>query len=89
MVRGVRVRQGDFAEPASLAHAFEGERVIVADEEHHTRLRSSGLPEPVLDIVIGMFVASRNGEFSRIDPALEQRVGRKPLSVRDLLARKK
>lgn len=85
----IRLTGGEALDLAEIASLASLERVVVSDEEHRARLRSFGLPERVQDIVIGMFVASRNGEFAAIDPTLERLVGRKPVSVRDLLASKK
>jgi len=76
----------DLAQIAGLASL---ERVVVTDEEHRARLGTFGLSPVVQDIVMGMFVASRNGEFAAVDPTLERRVGRRPISIREMLAAKK
>jgi NAD(P)H dehydrogenase (quinone) len=46
-----------------------------------------GLPQPVADMLLGMFAASRAGEFAAVDPTLEQLLGRPPLTVREVLAK--
>ena len=35
---------------------------------------------------LGLFRASRRGEFAAVDPTLERLLGRRPLTVRDVLA---
>jgi NAD(P)H dehydrogenase (quinone) len=38
-------------------------------------------------MLLGLFVASRAGEFAAVDPTLEQLLGRPPLTVREVLAK--
>jgi len=35
---------------------------------------------------VGLFAASRNGEFAAVDPTLERLLGRPPMLMRDVLA---
>lgn len=35
---------------------------------------------------LGLFLASRQGEFAAVDPTLERLLGRPPVSMRDVLA---
>jgi hypothetical protein len=37
-------------------------------------------------MLLGLFLASRRGEFAAVDPALESLLGRPPVSMRDVLA---
>ena len=37
-------------------------------------------------MLVGLFAASRNGEFAAVDPTLERLLGRPPLTIRDVLA---
>jgi NAD(P)H dehydrogenase (quinone) len=36
-------------------------------------------------MLVGMFLASRNGEFARVDPALGRLIGRPPMTLRDVM----
>ena len=44
-------------------------------------LRQSG-------VMLGLYRASRAGEFATVDPTLERLLGRRPLGMRDLMAEK-
>jgi hypothetical protein len=39
-------------------------RVTVADKEHRAGLISHGVPESRADLLLGLFAASRDGEFA-------------------------
>ena len=41
----------------------------------------------VVHIALGLYRASRAGEFSAVDPTLERLLGRRPTTMRDFLAR--
>ncbi len=74
---------------AAIASELTGreiKRVTVTDEQHRDNLLSHHLPEPVADLLLGLFAASRKGEFVAVDPTLEQLLGRPPMSMRDVLA---
>jgi NAD(P)H dehydrogenase (quinone) len=61
-------------------------RVIVNDKEYRAGLISRGAPESRADLLVGLFAASRKGEFASVDPTLEHLLGRPPVSLRDVLA---
>lgn len=46
---------------------------------------AAGLPAPVVELSLGMFVASRQGEFAPADPTLERLIHREPVPLRDVL----
>lgn len=48
-------------------------------------LVAAGRPEPVADLLLGLFVASRQGAFCPADPTLGRLTGRTPMSLRDVL----
>ena len=60
-------------------------RVTVTDEEWRAGLISHGVPEPQAGMFLGLFLASRQGEFAAVDPTLERLLGRPPMSMRDVL----
>lgn len=78
----------DMEELAAIASDVTGReirRVVVADEQFHAGMLAGGLPEHVAALGLGMFVASRQGEFARTDPTLAGLIGRAPTFVRDVL----
>ena len=79
----------DLAELAGVASALLGRsirREVIADEELRARVTARGLPPGAVAAVLGLYVASRNGEFATVDPTLERLLGRRPTSMRDVLA---
>ncbi|QBD81000.1 NAD-dependent epimerase/dehydratase family protein [Ktedonosporobacter rubrisoli] len=60
-------------------------RVVVPDTEYRAGLVAHGFPEEGADMYMGIFRASRRGEFSRVDPTLARLIGRAPKSMRDIL----
>lgn len=61
-------------------------RVVVPDEAHRAALVGFGVAPERADLLMGAFVASRQGEFAAVDPTLERLLGRPPLSMRAVLA---
>lgn len=69
---------------AEVASKVSGRRIEyreVSDDAFRAKGISFGLPPTVADIFLGMHQASRAGEFAEVSPFLEQRIGRKPLTV--------
>ncbi|MFC9709427.1 SDR family oxidoreductase [Paenibacillus sp. NPDC056933] len=60
-------------------------RIVVTDDEYRNHLMSRGLPEVMVDMLTGMFQASRQGDFSQTNPALENLIGRSPVNFTDFL----
>ncbi|MEB3962494.1 NAD(P)H-binding protein [Streptomyces kunmingensis] len=78
----------DLADIAALASDLAGrtvERVVVPDEEYHAGLVAHGVPTAQADLLLGLFEASRQGEFAAVDPALASLTGRQPTPLRDVL----
>ncbi|MDT7579991.1 MAG: hypothetical protein QOK35_1255, partial [Pseudonocardiales bacterium] len=61
-------------------------RAVVTDAEYRDSLVGHGVPEQAATMLVGLFAASRRGDFAAVDPTLEQLLGRPPLTVRDLVA---
>jgi NAD(P)H dehydrogenase (quinone) len=79
----------DLAGIAAIASDLSGRpiaRVTVTDEQYRASLVSHGLPARQADMLTGLFAASRQGEFAAVDPTLERLLGRRPLSMRGVLA---
>ena len=60
-------------------------RIVVPDAEYRAGLRAHGFPEAGADMTLGIFQASRQGDFARVDPTLARLIGRPPRSLRDVL----
>lgn len=79
----------DLADVARIATAALGrpiERVVVSDDAYVAGLVGHGVPEWQANLFLGMFQASRAGEFAVVDPALGDLLGRPPVTLRDFLA---
>lgn len=73
------------AEVASLLADREITRVTITDDEHRANMIARGLPEMMVDMLMGLFAASRKNEFAAIDPTLESLLGRPAISMRDFI----
>lgn len=79
----------DLAELAGIAAELTGRpiaRTVVSDGEYRAVLVARGVPEDRADLLLGMFAASRQGDFVAVDPTLEELLGRPPMTARDVLA---
>ncbi|WP_329557694.1 SDR family oxidoreductase [Streptomyces sp. NBC_00696] len=79
----------DLADVAALASSVSGrtiKRVTVSDDEYRAGLVSHGVPEGQAELLVGLFRASRAGEFAEVSPVLGELLGRAPVSVREVLA---
>jgi uncharacterized protein YbjT (DUF2867 family) len=73
---------------AAIASELTGRpirRVVVPDAEYRAGLVARGVPEPAAGMLLGLFAASRHGEFARVDPALSRLIGRPPMTLRDVM----
>jgi uncharacterized protein YbjT (DUF2867 family) len=71
---------------ASEVHGREITRVTVSEDEYRNTLITHGTPERFADMFLGMFQASRRGDFASTDPTLQQLIGQPPTAIRDVLA---
>jgi len=60
-------------------------RVVADDEEFVAGMVGRGVPHGQADMLLGMFRASRRGEFATTDPTLETLLGRPATSLRSVL----
>lgn len=80
----------DLAGLAAIAADVTGRpirRTVVSDAQYRDELVAHGVPEPAADMLVGLFAASRQGEFAAVDPTLDRLLGRPPLTVREVLAK--
>lgn len=78
----------DAAGLAAIASDLAGRpirRVVVSDGEYRAGLVARGVPEPQAAMFLTLFVAARQGAFTRVDPTLARLIGRAPMPVRDAL----
>lgn len=81
----------DLADMAAIATELLGRAVsrrIISDDELRAKMAARGAPGSVAGIVLGLYAASRKGEFAAVDPTLERLLGRRPVSVKEMLAEK-
>jgi NAD(P)H dehydrogenase (quinone) len=62
-------------------------RVMVPDDEFRAGLAARDIPEERLPVMMGLYGASRRGEFAAVDPTLAHVLGHEPQHVREVLAR--
>lgn len=60
-------------------------RVIAGDDEWKAALVAQGIPSEAAEFSLGIFRASRRGEFAATDPALEELLGRPATPLRSVL----
>ena len=78
----------DLAAVATLASELSGRpirRVVVPDAEYRAAQIAKGIPEPMADILLKFFAASRQGQFAPADPALARLLGRSATPLQDVL----
>jgi uncharacterized protein YbjT (DUF2867 family) len=78
----------DFSDAAAIASKVTGRkivRVLVEDEEWRQRMLGQGMPPFVVELTLGIFAASRRGEFAAVDPVLGELLGRRPTDLRAVL----
>ena len=81
----------DFADLAAIASRALGKPIeckTISDDEMRAKILSRGAPARAADIVLGLYVAARNGEFAAVDPTLEKLLGRRPITMHELIAKK-
>ena len=74
---------------AALASEAAGRpirRVVVSDADYRAELVGHGAPEAAADMLVGMFAASRRGDFAAVDPTLPRLLGRPATPLREVLA---
>ena len=77
------------ADLAAIASELTGRaigRVTVSDDEWVGATVARGTPAPMADMLLGFYRAARRGDFASVDPTLEALLGRRPRTMRDMLA---
>lgn len=79
----------DMADLATIASELQGcsiSRKTLTDDDLRAKMVARGVPDGAVAIALGLYLASRNGEFATIDPALEQMLGRPAIRMRAFMA---
>ncbi len=79
----------DFDDIAAIASDLVGRPVrheTLSDEALRGKLVARGVPDVAMSTLLGLFAASRKGEFATLDPTLGNLLGRAPLTMRDLIS---
>ena len=76
----------DLAAIASELTGREVKRIVVSDEEWRETKVAEGVPATMADALLGMYRAARRGDFAATDPTLESLLGRRPQTMREVLA---
>jgi uncharacterized protein YbjT (DUF2867 family) len=79
----------DYADAAAIASDLIGRkitRITVSDDVWKQAALDRGMPPYAVDLTLEIFAASRRGEFTTVDPTLQQLLGRNPTPLRDVLA---
>jgi uncharacterized protein YbjT (DUF2867 family) len=82
-------RACDFAAIAPLLERITGRamsRTVVADDEFRAAMAGQGVPQPMIEALLGIFAASRAGEFAAVDPTLTDLIGRAPIGLQQALS---
>ena len=76
----------DLAAIGSELTGREVKRVVVSDQEWREAKLAEGVPAAMAEMLLGVFRATRRGDFAAVDPTLERLLGRRPQTMRDVLA---
>ena len=77
----------DLAAIASERTGRNIKRVTISDDEWRNTKIAQGVPARMATMLLGMYVAARRGDFATVDPKLETLLGRRPQTMRDVLAK--
>ncbi|MGI4734828.1 MAG: SDR family oxidoreductase [Janthinobacterium lividum] len=78
-----------FADLATIASELterEIKHVSLTDAQWAQEKQAQGVPEQFVAIMLGTYRAMRRGDFATVDPTLCQLLGRRPHTMRDVLA---
>ena len=76
----------DLAAIASELTGREIKRVTVSDDAWREAKVVAGVPAPMAEMLLGTYRAARRGDFAAVDTTLEKLLGRRPQTIRDVLA---
>ncbi|WP_327280808.1 MULTISPECIES: SDR family oxidoreductase [unclassified Streptomyces] len=80
----------DFDTVAEIASQTTGRRftrTVVPDDAFREQVLAHGAPAPIANLMLSIFDAARDGEFSTVDSTLAELIGREPVAFRTQLER--
>ncbi len=54
--------------------------ISISEDTARQSMKSAGMPEPEIELVLGLYAEQKAGNYSTISPAVEQITGKKPIS---------
>lgn len=60
-------------------------RETIEDAACRVQMSARGVPQAAVDMTLALYAASRAGEFAAVDPTLQQLLGRRPSTMREVL----
>lgn len=81
----------DFSDIASILSEIIGKdikRIIITDESYADEMKNKGFPPEIVQLMVGLFKASRKDEFSQTGPLLKKIIEREPISMKQILEKK-
>ncbi len=81
------ITMADIAAIASDLTGREIKRVVVSDDAWIEAKVEAGVPRSMAELLLGAWIAARNGDFAATAPTLERVIGRRPQAMRDVLAK--
>lgn len=78
-----------FADVAQLASEILGRvivREVISEDVYRRNALQRGYPQAMVNMLVPMFEAIRDGEFDAVDPTLERVLGRRPTDLKEVLA---
>ena len=75
----------DFAVIAAEVWGRPVERCVMADDDFRTRMTTLGVSQSVANIALGLYTASRDGEFAAVNSTLGHLLRRAPITMRTLM----
>lgn len=80
----------DFDTIAEMASEITGRtftRTVVPDDVFREQVLAHGTPAPIAELILSIFAAARDGEFTAVDSTLAELIGRKPATFHAQLER--
>ena len=78
---------GDVAAILGDLHKTSIKREIISDDEQTASMAKRGVPPAAIELTLGLYRAAVAGEFKHVDPTLAQLLGRRPTTLREVLAK--
>lgn len=69
-----------------VAAIMSARRIVISDDEYAAGLRTRGMPEHAVRLMLGMFAAMRLGQFAMTDPTLARVIDHEPRTFGDFMA---